>query len=147
MHTRYTENYVKLVMYWYGIGVVKRVDFVPITGEEYIQSAFIHMEMMYFNEVTKELIKRLYVENKSFKMLIDNQTKWVLLKNKNPIADTKLNIHQIVENARILEQRVEEQNETIKTILEYLAKDVKIEETPKIETHRRLGRLLDDLYS
>jgi hypothetical protein len=50
---------------------------------------------------------------KPYKLWIENNVFWWILKNKNPIQDTKLNIHQIVENARLLEEKVIKQEEKI----------------------------------
>jgi hypothetical protein len=52
-----------------------------------------------------------------FKFYINNSTNYLLLfPNKNTVADTKLNIHQVVENARILEERVESQSTDIENM-------------------------------
>ena len=44
--------------------------------------------------------------------------------NKNPVTETKLNIHQVVENANILQSVVEAQAEEIKILCERYAEDI-----------------------
>ena len=98
------------------IGRVLRVDFVEIPGDANFQSAFVHMEIVYDVPTTDFLVDKVFVQNKPFKIqpdLFGKGVKWVLLKNKNPITETRLNIHQIAENAKLLECRVREQEERI----------------------------------
>jgi hypothetical protein len=110
--TRFTESQVHEVFYRFYIGRVNRVDFVPIVGETRFQSAFVHME--YVNDVhaTNVIMDRVFNQNKGYKIYpdyINQNAYWILLKNKNPVSDTRLNIHQIVENANILQDLVTKQ--------------------------------------
>jgi len=98
--------------------VVKRIDFVSIVNPDKsvnpdYRSAFIHV---YLRKGCEIIYRTTYVENKFCKFyLVDGyDSYWVLLKNKNPIPETELNICQVVENARLLEERVEKQEEIIK---------------------------------
>jgi hypothetical protein len=50
--------------------------------------------------------------------MFHNNEYWVLLKNKSPVQESKLNIHQVVENARILQGVVDAQAEEIKALRE-----------------------------
>jgi len=87
---------------------VERVDFVPLTQEKpNMHSAFVHC--IYVNELVAKYVE----ESHSFRLPIPGNKYWILLKNKNPVAATRLNIHQVVENARLLELKVTEQQETI----------------------------------
>jgi len=43
---------------------------------------------------------------------------WILLANKNPVTETTLNIHQVVENARILQDLVFKQVDQIERLQE-----------------------------
>jgi hypothetical protein len=98
------------------IGRILRADFVEIPGEERFQSAFVHMEIIYDVPTTDTIVDQVFVKNKPYKIQPDifgGGAKWTLLKNKNPITETRLNIHQIVENAKKLERIVSEQEERI----------------------------------
>jgi len=98
------------------IGRVLRVDFVEIPGESKFQSAFVHMEIIYDVPTTDVLVDKVFVQNKPFKIqpeLFGGGPKWTLLRNKNPITETRLNIHQLAENAKKLEIQVREQEERI----------------------------------
>jgi hypothetical protein len=122
--------------------VVERIDFVSIvnpdksTNPNY-RSAFIHM---YLGGYTcEEIYKTTYVEEKAYKFYLINgyfDSYWLLLKNKNPLSETDLNLCQVVENARLLEERVSKQDEIIKYQAEKL---LKIEDT--------LYQLLGGLYN
>lgn len=121
----YTETDIALKFEDMGIGSVKRVDFSPLdTPNKAIQKAFVHFSMIYESQLASDILNTLgftlddndeYNDNGCFKLYIDiDQTEyWLLLKNKNPVQETNLNIHQVVENARILEERVVEQGQII----------------------------------
>jgi len=133
--TKYSEEDVINTFYLVYIGVVKRVDFTPITPKKTndlninvntntkFQSAFVHMNFMYNSIFANEVYNTTYVNNRSFKFNAnpnDSHEFWLILKNLNPIPETNLNIHQVVENARLLEEKVlnqekliEEQQKTI----------------------------------
>jgi hypothetical protein len=66
-----------------------------------------------------QLYKTAYVEENAFKFYFNRQTSsyWLLLKNKFPVPETDLNLSQVVENARLLEERVAKLEE----IIEYQA--------------------------
>ena len=114
--SHYNTELVAGVFDRYYIGRVLRVDFVEIPGETKFQSAFVHMEIVYDVPTTDVLVEKVFVQNKPFKIQPDifgGGPKWTLLKNKNPITETRLNIHQIVENVKKLEVQVREQEERI----------------------------------
>lgn len=118
--------------------VVKRIDFVSfVNPDESVnpdyRSAFIHV---YLRKGCEIIYKTTHVENKFCKFyLVDGyDSYWFILKNKNPIPETELNLCQVVENARLLEERVEKQEEIIKYQSE---KILKIEDA----VYRLLGGL------
>ncbi len=109
------------------LGTVKRVDFVPIEGEPRFQKAFIHMVNIYKSPFTDYVVREVIDSNRGVRVYPrfsgSNQNEyWVLLKNKNPVQETKLNIHQVVENANILQGVVEAQATEIKALREQLNK-------------------------
>jgi len=100
------------------MGKVSRVDFTPINkkpgfeenidGENY-KSAFVHFSYLHEDDYKTETILNELENGRSFRLDLDGEhdgTYWLLLKNKNPIPDTLMNNAQIVENCRLLEQKV-----------------------------------------
>ena len=113
---RYNTELVAGVFERFYIGRIYRVDFVEIPGDANFQSAFVHMEIVYDVPTTDTIIDQVFVQNLPFKIqpeLFGGGPKWTLLRNKNPITETRLNIHQIDENAKKLERQVREQEERI----------------------------------
>jgi hypothetical protein len=108
------------------IGEVTRVDFVSIEGEPHFQKAFIHMGMIYGGHQSTDHIMNEVFNNEKGVRVYPNQfcssEYWILLKNKKPVSETKLNIHQLAENATILQSVVEAQAEEIKALREELTK-------------------------
>lgn len=111
MSVQYDEQRVKNVFSSVlFIGVVRRVDFVPIEGSTRFHKAFLHFDRLYDNGIAKAMLDG--VENGSARIQpspIDKSFYWIVLKNKRPIPETNLNIHQIADNARILQSVVEQQ--------------------------------------
>jgi hypothetical protein len=106
------------------VGVVSRVDFVPIEGEPRFLKAFVHMEQIYNTPATSHIMSEAFDGNRGVRVypgMFHQNEYWVLLKNKTPVAETKLNIHQVAENARILQSVVEAQANEIKALREQLA--------------------------
>ena len=105
------------------VGTVNRVDFVPIEGEPRFQKAFIHMDQIYNTPANSHMMSEVFDGNRGVRMypaMFHHNEYWVLLKNKSPVQETKLNIHQVAENARILQSVVEAQAEEIKALREQL---------------------------
>ena len=91
------------------LGTVRRVDFVPFkVPHPDFQSMFVHC-----TDMDSRMIDIINNSPTGYKMYIHGNRYWILLKNKNPVADTHLNIHQIAENARLLELRVADQEKLI----------------------------------
>lgn len=113
---RYNQELVSAVFERFYIGRVYRVDFVEIPGNANFQSAFVHMEIIYDVPTTDIIIDTVFHQNKPYKIrpeLFGGTAKWTLLRNKNPITETRLNIHQLADNAKLLERQVREQEERI----------------------------------
>jgi hypothetical protein len=111
-----TEEYVKKVFKNHSLALVNRVDFIPIEEDKpkppglevKFQSAFVHFEGYFFSENSKEMYETVFEEGELYKFQpdVDSKEYWLLLKNNNPIPATRLNLHQVVENHRILEEKV-----------------------------------------
>jgi hypothetical protein len=117
----YTENDVKYTFRLLNIGEVNRVDFVAITNKDTneindnFQSAFVHFEFLYDTAIAQETQNYLY-NNMAFKLWVEENVFWWILNNNNPIPETKLNIHQLAENMRLLEEKVKQQEELIEKL-------------------------------
>ena len=124
MLTEYDETRVKgILANVICVGIVSRVDFVPIEGEPRFQKAFIHMEQIYNTPATSHIMSEVFEGNRGVRVypgMFHQNEYWVLLKNKSPVQETKLNIHQVVENTRILQSVVEAQAKEIKAMREQL---------------------------
>ena len=121
--TKWNEEGIRLIMKDFMIGTVSRVDFTPINKkpgfeenvDSVIMSAFVHFSADTY-----------YMGNNSFWCAIENDKSyqinvlryeyWICLKNKNPVQRTMMNIHQVVENGRHLENLLTVQAEEIKNL-------------------------------
>ena len=121
------------------LGNVKRVDFVTIEGDDRYQKAFVHLGYMIESETNTEIINKVFVNNESVRIYpetLNQRVYWILLMNKNPVTETKLNIHQVVENANILQSVVEAQAEEINALHQCHADDI-----------QRLQMAMNNMYS
>ena len=125
MSTDYNEDRVRAVFERLLIGSVSRVDFASITPGNYtspndrFQKAFVHLSQLYETESANHLRDSLKTTQDSIHLhpdLFNKKVYWIVLLNKNPVAETNLNIHQVVENHRILEQLVFQQAEEIRNL-------------------------------
>ena len=130
---------------------IERIDFVSIlnpdkTVNPNYRSAFIHMYLR-SQPASFQLYKTTHVEEKVFKFYLNGQydSYWLLLKNKFPVPETELNLSQVVENARLLEERVaklEEINEYQATKLENI-ETVVYQLLGGLFNHRTQGNVLN----
>lgn len=118
-----TEKEVVEIFYNRGFGEVRRVDFISIyerpgfAQSNYIdtmKSGFVHFNKFYNDK--KGLLENLEKCEKKCILYLDAEKRayWILLKAKTVIPDTMMNNHQIVENCRYLEKKIENQENTIK---------------------------------
>jgi hypothetical protein len=135
MAAHHDEESVKNVMTNYGIGTVSYVDFTPINkkpgfGEkvdDVVKSAFVHFSdpMMSSFDNNYHYNSRRTLGNENFwnivlyrdgpyKLQISLGEYWLCLENTKPVQRTMMNIHQVVENSRHLENLIEKQAEKLK---------------------------------
>ena len=134
MSINITESVVMEIFRTSNIGEVNRVDFTQInkkTGfiennHNNMKSAFVHFKNYYNNDSTNKIIEGLQ-NGQSIKFYLDdfrcgvkNRQYWLLLKAKTVVPETMMNNHQIVENCRFLEKKVEEQEITIHNLSDQL---------------------------
>lgn len=125
MATTHGEDSVRAAFRF--LGNVKRADFVPIEGDDRFQKAFVHFDHIIESETNAEIINRVFERNENTRIYpetFNTRVYWILLRNKNPVTETKLNIHQVVENANILQSVVEAQAEEIRVMREQHVTDI-----------------------
>jgi hypothetical protein len=114
LYNDYTVDDVANMFRLMYIGDVRRVDFVQLENSYSHQSAFVHMDCLYQNDFADAIRLIVFSGGGQYKLWIHADVEfWWLMKTTNPVADTHLNIHQVVENARILEAKVVEQESKI----------------------------------
>ena len=142
------------------IGDVRRVDFIQLEANDIsnplnnFQSAFIHMDCFYLTNVADNIQQTVFTDDDHYKLWVGQGEFWWLMKTINPVADTHLNIHQVAENARLLEKKVADQEAIIKRQAEQLdrlqnAVDhivSKFDEVINIDSDKTFAAALDDLY-
>ena len=143
MNVKFTKTEIKNIFEYRFIDCnIVRTDFVTIlnpdnTDNPAYRSVFIIVYLRNW-PTSIELYKTTYVEETAYKFYLNdkNDRYWLLLKNKYPVPETELNLSQVVENARLLEERVTKQEE----IIEYQA--TKIEKIENV-VYQLLGGLFN----
>lgn len=115
---RYEEQYVIDAFNGIGIGVANRVDFAPLVpvapgqresaeslGCPY-QKAFVHMEYLHDTDIGWTIYDSVVGADNSCRVYPNPKEYWILMNNKMAVPAVNLNVHQIAENHRILEQTV-----------------------------------------
>ena len=117
------------------IGLIQRVDFTYVGQKPGFcfnptenRSAFVHFEHLYVTHYTNYLRYELD-EGRSVRCDIGGGKYLILLKNSRPIPSTLMNITQVTENCRLLEEKVQELSSKISAQDEKIsAQDEKISE-------------------
>jgi hypothetical protein len=95
-----------------GVGMPYRVDFTPCgkvsgfkedTRQSRYKSAFVHFHLFYDGADSVISFERL---NEGVFQTINHEPYWRILKNRNPVSTTMMNVHQIVANCCALEEKV-----------------------------------------
>jgi uncharacterized phage infection (PIP) family protein YhgE len=110
--TKFNGSGITIAFAFLNIGDVGRVDFNSIPGTPDFQSAFVHITKLYYNPVAAEVKKKVIDEDQAHRVypdLSNPKVYWILLANKSPVIDTKLNIHQIADNANKMWELVQKQ--------------------------------------
>lgn len=117
-----------------GIGLVTRVDFAPLVpiapgqreSAESIrnpfQKAFVHVDYLYDTDIGYTINDAVVCADNSCRVYPSDKEYWILMNNKMAVPATNLNVHQIVENHRILEQTVMAQAKQIAELIQLLKK-------------------------
>jgi len=104
------------------IGAVERVDLLPCGVKKWADRAnpntrfnkvFVHLKYFYNYGVSKKIQQALSQDGGSYSLPTQPYEYFILLKNRDPVPSTILNIHQVVDNCRLMEQEVETQKQEI----------------------------------
>jgi hypothetical protein len=156
MSTVHTEASIRKVMHDFRIGTVTHVDFIPINKkpgfveyfDQVVMSAFVYFSDPWLSSADDMycFTSEKYMGNIQFwntiatyepcKIPVSTNEYWLCLKNKKPIQRTMMNIHQVVENGRYLENLVQEQASKIEELerkLEYIENTIFNRTTEKLE--------------
>ena len=131
----HTEESVINVMFNLRIGTVSRVDFVPINKkpgfveklDDVYKSAFVHFYLplpryegppLPAEETVGHYPRNQYIldmldTDEPCRVKVSPNEYWFILRNNNPVPETMMNIHQVVENGRHLEDLIEKQNKKL----------------------------------
>jgi hypothetical protein len=120
----HTVQSVTNVMAHFNIGIVQYVDFTPInkkpgfyeTFDAKYKSAFIHFVEVPGYQINTQFWTLIQEQEQGCKFTISPNEYWICLKNHTPIQRTMMNIHQVVENGRYLEDRIKTLEDTNKLL-------------------------------
>jgi len=122
-----TEEYIVATFQHAHIGYVSRVDFTQIgtkpgfrepAPDARFKTAYVHFQSFIDSDLSLQIRSQLEEEGKEegkkegkdgYKFYINNRSYWILLKNRRPVQQTLMNINQVVDNARVLEDKMAEQ--------------------------------------
>jgi len=134
-----SEMEVKWHMHAFEIGTVKRVDFSPVGKTPGFKSpekivpykmAFVHFESFY-DSADAQLFVSTLTKGQSFTMQFEKHY-WMVLPAKNIVPETTMNIHQVVENCRFLEKKLEEQTALIEKQSAFMEKQSAVMENQSV---------------
>ena len=161
MDAKHTEDYVIWVLQThFKFGIINRVDFTPIYKKKgfaeteiddmLYKSAFVHFSHIwndiYFQDKNGRKFWDVIEKNLPYKinLVLENEY-WICLKNKNPVSSTMMNIHQVVENGRYLENLIVEQGKQLKeqaqeihhlkTLVEVFLQGKNLNQDDEVEDH------------
>jgi len=105
-------------------GDVERVDFVALdyeyTSMGRFRKAFVHFQFVYNTQIADDIVTTLS-RGEPYRLYPRAGEHWILLKNKVPVLATTMNIHQLAENHRLLEEKtqlLEEKMRRLEDLLE-----------------------------
>ena len=133
MSIEWTEHKIRQVMHNFGVGTVSYIDFTSINKkpgfkediDSHLMSAFVHFvdpdisKDGNYNWMSGAPLGDFWtaiLNGESYKLQVTLSEYWICLKNKNPIKRTLMNIHQVAENGRYLENLIFEQGEELKKL-------------------------------
>jgi hypothetical protein len=122
-----SDQQMKYELEYQNIGKVLRIDFTkrgkPQHGfiedddsqDKLNKSAFVHFEYLYNTKITQNMVTCIESGNSFCLQLktINENHYWLILQNRNPLPDSFLNTHQIVDKCKFLEFKIRDQSEEL----------------------------------
>lgn len=158
-----TDYNVVLTFNNFEIGRVSRVDFTaigkkpgfveeptePTELNTNFKAAFIHIDEFYSSQLATD-VKSALETGECYKLQVTEKSFWMLLKATTPVKETKMNIHQIVDNCRYLEGIVESQQKQIEAQQKQIEQLLKVTSSIEAQVDRIEGevyQLFGGLYN
>lgn len=155
----YSEERIINIFYNLGIGIVTRIDFVPImktikgkaepVEDAVYRKAFVYTKCYWDHSVTDDIDQtgscRIY-PNLPFNVEPTQSTEyWLLLKNKIPVpyAATSLNVHQLAHNNGLLETKLAEMEQEMSRMKEEIERLKDENETMSVQIAADIARERD----
>ena len=124
----HTEEIIANYFALNSVGKVERVDFVEFQNDEEdracdakrFHQAFVHFSPQ---QKTREIMEA--IEQKGsyrFYPFKEQNQYWILLKNKNPVPKTELNVNQLAHNQKLMEERYVQMEEREALMVEKMEK-------------------------
>lgn len=124
----HTEEIIANYFALNSVGKVERVDFVEFQNDgedracdaKRFQQAFVHFSPQ---QKTREIMEA--IEQKGsyrFYPFKEQNQYWILLKNKNPVPKTELNVNQLAHNQKLMEERYVQMEEREALMVEKMEK-------------------------
>ena len=149
-----TDYNILLTFNNFEIGRVSRVDFTaigkkpgfveeptePTELNTNFKAAFIHIDEFYSSQLAED-VKTALETGECYKLQVSEKSFWMLLKATTPVKETKMNIHQIVDNCRYLEGVVEAQQKQIEAQQKQINELINVTERVKSEVYQLFGGL------
>ena len=144
----------------HSLGTVERVDIVNIgqkpgfkettVDENRVQfAAFVHMSRLNQTDAANNIFYNFLERGEPYMHYINFNEYWIILKNLQPVRTTFMNIHQVTDNCRQLEERVEdlsaERDAQQETILMQRTAIEKLEGVVQIQA-KQIDRIQETIY-
>lgn len=109
-----TAKYIQDVFTCQNIGTILRVDWVPIHKNRGFSEPNVHVPdywsaFVYVDTTTSTNVQfwnTFRNTDGQYRLHFTDGSYWLCLNNKRPIQETEMNIHQVVDNCRYLEERL-----------------------------------------
>ncbi len=132
----FTAERLAEIISYYKIGTVHSVDFIPLNKkngfhekfEGDYKAAFVHVIKSSISQEMMDAFWQKLEENKINEIWLNKFEYLMCLKAIRPIERTGMNIHQVVENGKYLEDLITTQNKELKQMKEHIQhQDIQIE--------------------
>jgi len=146
------EAFFRQFFHMISFGDVDRVDFVALdydyTSNGRFRKAFVHFQFVYNTQIADDIVTTLS-KGEPYRLYPRAGEHWILLKNKVPVLATTMNIHQLAENHRLLEEKtqlLEEKSRRLEESMLYLEEKMRLLEETVAKQDDMLDRSQQTIY-